>query len=523
MATRVLDKGKVVELIRKYRPSVEFKAGGGNSILVFTCPFHPDTNPSFNYTIATDYGICYSCQNRANLAKLVKQFEQISDEKAKKIVAPLFERVNNSTNINKRKSLVDCSMEQIHQWAAALSTDTKLLTLVKKWGWTEELIQSYYLGSSEGRLVIPLLEKDVIIGVKFYSPGATSMKYQNMLGSASVCWPLDNLSHQEVFLVEGEKDCLTMLGQGLNAVTFTTGAGKFSPEYIRYFSGKDVVIIYDVDEAGRKGATAVAKAMSHAAKSIKVIDLPMEGKPKGDITDLYMMHTTDFADVIRHLTEHTDLYVAPEVVNRVAVAPEIIRTYLEDIVRNKLFYKRVNMKVRVVNNAQHETSIIPKDVLVTCNKDHKMAVCNMCTLGYKDEGFALNIRPDYAEIMSMVGNNNKVQREAIRSMLGIAEGCPKFKIEQKSHQALVPIVIIPAIEADKKYHDYSLVTAWALDVPAKENEDYDVEGVILANPETQHLELICHKMMKDEASIDQFELTEQTAKELEIFQCNPQP
>lgn len=519
MATRILNQDRVVELLKKYRPTLTLgKAGGGTSVIKFLCPFHPDTNPSYSFFCGTDKGTCFSCKKSATLVDLVMQFEQTSSEKAKKLIVSCYDRVSHA-DVKKRGHLIDVSLAQIEMWHKALETDLKLMTLITKWGWTTALAEHFLLGSSDGRLTIPMFEDECIVGLKFYSPNNTSMKYQNIAGSASCCWPLANLASDQVYLVEGEKDCLTMLAAGLNAVTFTTGAGKFATAYIRYFAGKEVDIIYDIDEAGRAGAVAVANALGHASKNIKIIDLPLQGKPKGDLTDLYMQDPENFAATIETLRRNTENYQPPAAISRVVVPAEVHKTYLEDIVNDKLFYKRVSLKARVINTSQHETTVIPKNVLLTCNKDYKDGVCSCCPLFFNNEGIALHVRPEYPEIMSMVGNNDKVKREAIRSMVGVAEGCPKFRVEQKESQALHPIVVIPSIEADKKNHNYSMICAWALDKPIQENEDYAMEGVVLASPETQKLEIVFYKMEKDTSSVDSFELSEEMIERLKVFQC----
>lgn len=519
MATKVLDRDKVVELLKQYRPSLTIeKAGGGTQVLSLLCPFHTESNPSFIFNPATDRGLCFACKKSASLSEIISKFEGISTQNALKKVLTCYRNVTKQ-EAERKVHAVDTSMAQLITWNQALSSDITLQTLIKRWGWTPEITLNLMLGSSEGRLVIPILEDETIVGLKFYSPGAAKLKYQNMTGTTATCWPLANLAKDKVYLVEGEKDCITMIAAGFNAVTFTSGAGTVPMAYIKFFAGKEVYIIYDVDEAGRKGAVTVAQALSFSARMIKIVDLPLGGIPKGDVTDMYLTDPENFAGIIKTLTENSEEYVAPAVVSRVTVPPLVYKTYLEDIVKSKLFYRRVNMKVRVVNNAQHETTIVPKDVHVTCNKDFKDAVCSACPMQYSQVGINLHIRPEYPELMSMVGNNNKVQREAIRSMANIAESCPKFKIEQKTHQALYPIVIIPAIEADKKTHNYSMTLAWALDVPSEENDDYDVEGVVLASPETQKMELVCYRMSKDVASIDSFELTPMMAESLRVFQC----
>lgn len=523
MATKILDWDKVVELLRKYRPSLEFvKVGGGSNGIKFLCPYHSDTNPSYTFSVERNAGKCFACGNQSRLDQLIATFEQSSAESTKKIVDDCYKRVVASA-ASRKVSTVDISIAQIQLWHTALKTDLTLQKLFSKWGWTQDIMDHYLLGCSEGRLSIPMFEGDDLVSLKYYSPGAQSMKYQNAPGSAPCCWPLENLTRETVFLVEGEKDCITMLAAGFNAVTFTTGAGSIPGDYIRHFAGKTVYIIYDVDEAGRNGAVKAANVLNFAARKIFIVDLPITGIAKGDLTDLYQQDPTNFTEYIDTLCENTDEYQAPAAISRVTVPTEVVRTYLEDIVRLRLFYRRVNMKIRVVNNAQHETTIVPKDVEITCNKDFKNQICQACPAFFKREGVSLHVKPEYPELMSMVGNNAKVQRTAIQSMTGVGEGCTKFKVDQKTHQALYPIVIIPAIEANKKYHNYSMFTAWALDVPSKENEDYDVEGVVLASPETQKLELILYRMDKDEASLDSFELTEEMVKRLELFKCTPPP
>jgi hypothetical protein len=209
--------------------------------------------------------------------------------------------------------------------------------------------------------------------------------------------------------------------------------------------------------------------------------------------------------------------------SRVLIPDDVENTYLEDIVRRKLFYRRVRMKVRVVNNAQNETFVIPREVCLQCNRDWKSSVCDACPLFYEKEGITMVIKPEYPEILSMVDNDLKKQKEALRNLCNIAEKCPRLKIEYRAFQALYPIVVIPAIEADKPSHNYSLVCAFALDVPSDENEDYQVEAVVLASPETQGLSIVCYKMEKDAASIDEFELTEEMKTKLKVFQCLDQP
>ena len=64
-----------------------------------------------------------------------------------------------------------------------------------------------------------------------------------------------------IYIMEGELDCLLARQMGLNAVTNTAGASSWKTKWNQYFRGRDVVVCYDGDEAGRKGAANVSSRL----------------------------------------------------------------------------------------------------------------------------------------------------------------------------------------------------------------------------------------------------------------------
>ena len=106
---------------------------------------------------------------------------------------------------------------------------------------------------------------------------------------------------QTLYIVEGEKDVDTLTKKlKLPAVCSPHGAGsgrlenKWREEYNALFSGADVAILADNDEAGRALAEHIAVEILPFAKSVKLPDLSFEWedlKPKGDITDIYESDT----------------------------------------------------------------------------------------------------------------------------------------------------------------------------------------------------------------------------------------
>ncbi|MFN7948249.1 MAG: AAA family ATPase [Blastocatellia bacterium] len=87
-----------------------------------------------------------------------------------------------------------------------------------------------------------------------------------------------------VFIVEGEKDAEALRSIGLVATCNPMGAGKWRDEYNAHLQGREVVILPDNDESGRKHAEQVAQSLQGSAASVRVLSLP--GLPeKGDVSD----------------------------------------------------------------------------------------------------------------------------------------------------------------------------------------------------------------------------------------------
>jgi len=76
------------------------------------------------------------------------------------------------------------------------------------------------------------------------------------------------------YVFEGEKDMLIARELGLNAITLTGGASAIPSDLVLpAFKGRDVVICYDNDEAGRSGMEGMFRALHSTAKSVRYIDI----------------------------------------------------------------------------------------------------------------------------------------------------------------------------------------------------------------------------------------------------------
>lgn len=88
-----------------------------------------------------------------------------------------------------------------------------------------------------------------------------------------------------VIVVEGEKDADRLAAAGLTATTNPFGAGQWLARFAPYFAGREVAILPDNDEPGRKHAVDVASKLRDVASSVRIVTLPGLTEKGADVSD----------------------------------------------------------------------------------------------------------------------------------------------------------------------------------------------------------------------------------------------
>jgi putative DNA primase/helicase len=97
----------------------------------------------------------------------------------------------------------------------------------------------------------------------------------NLSGVVRVLYRLpDVISADQLLVVEGEKDVETAVSLGITATCSPGGAGKWREEYSEHLRGKQITIIADADEPGRKHAHQTAESLLGKAASVRVLEVP---------------------------------------------------------------------------------------------------------------------------------------------------------------------------------------------------------------------------------------------------------
>lgn len=100
------------------------------------------------------------------------------------------------------------------------------------------------------------------------------------------------LRSTDVVVVEGEKDADRLTAAGFTATCNAGGASKWRAEWGPLFAGKNVTIIPDNDDPGRKHAEEVRASVAPHARRARVVELP-DVPVKGDVSDYLAAHTLD--------------------------------------------------------------------------------------------------------------------------------------------------------------------------------------------------------------------------------------
>ena len=96
---------------------------------------------------------------------------------------------------------------------------------------------------------------------------------------------------ETVYVAAGEVDCITFHEVGYPAVTFLAGENSIpTPKAIRKLLARGIrslCFVYDLDEAGTKGAIDVGRACAREGLEVSILTLPDDLGEKGDVNDLW--------------------------------------------------------------------------------------------------------------------------------------------------------------------------------------------------------------------------------------------
>ncbi len=251
---------------------LEYRIQSGQAVLK-ACPFCGDTKNHFYMDPDEGAFFCHKCNERGNLITMQKHYGDYEVRRAadrphskpQGAVKEAFPGKDGPSIVPDEKKATEA-----HQ---RLLTDPDAMHYITQTrGISIETVTAFKIGlqidKDGGRwLTIPHYEKGKLINIKSRSLPPAKKTFLRVKDCRSILFNADAIqgNRDEILITEGEIDALTLITHGIeNVVAATNGAGSFDPSWIDQLQAvKKIIICYDPDEAGQKGARELARRLGY--------------------------------------------------------------------------------------------------------------------------------------------------------------------------------------------------------------------------------------------------------------------
>ena len=528
------------------------------------CPFHDDEHPSLNVQKEEGTLYCFVCNHTGSLFDLVMELKDVRYKDAEALLADFLgvdptgmTALAPPSHVRAKKKTIDERDDEaeieaasrppidpalVAGWHANLTTRYPLQHgyLTTTLHLSEHLLKEFQIGFDGERYTIPVKdETGTIVNVRRYNPDAPDAedKMKNYYqvdptvgvvsyGRPARLFPMSAFGEgDEIILVEGEKDCLVARNHGFNAVTTTGGAAKWRTKWNELFRGKRVYICYDMDKAGREGATKIAKELE-AVTGVYIVTLPTPSSPiKGyDLSDFFLKELGSASDFRTVLLDARTFSTPP---TPVAGTPPLMHVPLGMASLATNMGKPLATKV-VVSGKNMAPYIVPKKLRVTCNCSDVEDACQFCprwtkTGVHRGAHYEEEIDVDAAndKLLKLINCSDTQQKGYLKEIAGIDKKCTFGRVEIKDSGNLQQIIVIPeldAMAASLEEQEYVSRNAYYLGHDIIANRAYEMQGYTWPHPLNQTATHVFDFKDDMQDSIRSFEMTPDIHAELaELF------
>jgi hypothetical protein len=420
------------------------------------CPICEDPGdsktPSASYNFSEGVFTCFSkCGGMAikDLVTMMNQSGDFKEEKAEKEDLRWLRDKKKGvpkTPVGKLPSdrLLDEYVEVL------MGSRQHLRTMRERRGLTKATIEKFQIGWDGERFTIPVRDANgELLNVRRYNPSAKQAKDKMKswaVGTGSrQLFCSDILAESDtVIITEGEMDCLIGRQEGLPTLSHTAGAAAWDNRWNEEFEHKIVYIVYDCDDAGRRGARKVAHALELFAKEVHIIDLPLKGKGD-DLTNYFVDQgytATDF---------YTLMATASERVSRVSHLnslrnSEAKQVSLEGTMNPEDHEKAITFTGTVAGKV-FPNFVAPRRVEYDCNEGggNRCAHCPISGRNHKEI-----VIPEHDPIiMSVINKPEDARKKVLLRHVGIPHTCPDVEVGEPDVYSVEEMILVPA--ADEQF------------------------------------------------------------------------
>jgi len=267
----MINESEVLSLFERHCDGIKPQ---GSSQYVALCPFHDDTIHSFSFNSDGLYN-CFGCGKSGNAVEFAKHFS----DNPKPFYSNDYQRTNG-------KQTVKPIVNGLNGGKSAVDLTPKLKEYKIKYpenkGY-EPFILNEVGKDKDGAITIPYWADGKCVGIKHHKPkngkqswweGDGTIKWYNS-------WWFDAYHNDQLIICEGEKDANRLVQLGYNAISTSGGALSVPPIPDKFKEPKELILLYDNDEWGEKGAKKCADKIYNSLGVLPYIGQWRQGLPKG--------------------------------------------------------------------------------------------------------------------------------------------------------------------------------------------------------------------------------------------------
>jgi DNA primase len=267
----------------------QYRISGQDFLIKCLNPDHPDTNPSFRVDKISGAAHCFSCGFKTNIYKYFNVFTNHTPAKIAKIKEKLKAVQAATTGL------------ELPEGATPYTRPFRGISAA-----TLKHVGAFYTTREpklEDRIVFPIkdIRGKIQVFVARHLLSNSANRYLNYPSGVEIpLYPASApIGEKHIVLVEGITDYLNLYDKGLKTAVCTFGVNtickdtKLKTLPYRAQGVQKVYIMFDGDEAGRKGAAAAKPLLEELGFTVEIIDLPDDLDP-GSLDQEYVSSIKEY-------------------------------------------------------------------------------------------------------------------------------------------------------------------------------------------------------------------------------------
>lgn len=421
------------------------------------CPICEDPEgsktPSASYNFAEGVFTCFSqCGGMAikDLVSMMNQsgdFKQDKKEDLKWLRGDKEKKAEDTTRASSKLPREEALEQYVD---ALLGSRQHLRTMRERRGLKRETIEDFQIGWDGERFTIPVRDADgKLLNVRRYNPNAKQpkdkMKSWAVGTGARQLFGVDVLADNDtVIITEGEMDCIIGRQYGLPTLSHTAGASAWDNRWNEYFEHKIVYIVYDCDDAGRRGARKVAHALELFAKEVHIIDLPLKGKGD-DLTNYFVDQGYEASDFYSLMGAASERVSRSSHLNSLRNS-EAKKVSLEGTMNPEDHEKAITFTGTIAGKV-FPNFVAPRRVEYNCNEGGGTR-CGHCPISGRNHKEIVVPEHDPV-IMSVINKAEDARKKVLLRHVGIPQTCPDVEVAEPDVYSVEEMIVVPA--ADEQF------------------------------------------------------------------------